>query len=394
MFNRYYKKFRSAVMISIIVHVIVSLLLYKHIIKKQQQYTAKIANNKNSINTFIHNSNPKKEKNNNIKDQSNRFKITEAQPPLAGPTAPNTPKKKSQDQSNRFKITEAQPPLAGPTAPNTPKKKSQDQSNRFKITEAQPPLAGPTAPNTPKKKSQDQSNRFKITEAQPPLAGPTAPNTPKKKSQDQSNRFKITEAQPPLAGPTAPNTPKKKSQDQSNRFKITEAQPPLAGPTAPNTPKKKSQNTIEKNILIHDKLNYQSHDSNELNNLLNTLINKKKSIENNKKSKLDLTTKKNDNENNISNEMIKSNEINIYKRMISESIQQKFYNFSYYVGKQCNLRIKLAPDGTLLSVTAISGDYDLCQAAIIAAKLAKIPKPPNSDIYEIFKNTILNFSPQ
>ncbi|WP_420022172.1 cell envelope integrity protein TolA [Candidatus Blochmanniella camponoti] len=168
----------------------------------------------------------------------------------------------------------------------------------------------------------------------------------------------------------------------------------MAGPTLPNTPKKKNQNIVEKNILIHDKLNYQSHESNELSNLLNTLINKKKSIENNKEFKLNLTTKKNDNENNISNEIIKNNEINIYKRMISESIQKKFYNFSHYVGKQCNLRIKLAPDGTLLSVTAISGDYDLCQAAIIAAKLAKIPKPPNSDIYEIFKNTILNFSPQ
>nr|WP_320411718.1 cell envelope integrity protein TolA [Blochmannia endosymbiont of Camponotus modoc] len=197
-----------------------------------------------------------------------------------------------------------------------------------------------------------------------------------------------------MAGPTLPNTPKKKNQDQSNRFKITETQPPLSGPTLPNTPKKKNQNTVEKNILIHDTLNYQSHDSNELSNLLNTLINKKKSIENNKEFQLNLTTKKNDNENNISNEIIKNNEINIYKRMIIESIQQKFYNFSHYVGKQCNLRIKLAPDGTLLSVTAISGDYDLCQAAIIAAKLAKIPKPPNSDVYEIFKNTILNFSPQ
>ncbi|WP_320411917.1 cell envelope integrity protein TolA [Blochmannia endosymbiont of Camponotus sp.] len=235
-------------MISIIVHVIVSLLLYKHIMTKQQRYATKIDNNKNSINTFIQNSNPKTEKNNN--------------------------------------------------------------------------------------------------------------------------------------------------QNQSNRFKITETQPPLAGPTLSNTPKKNNQNTVEKNVLIYDKLNYQSHDSNELNNLLNTLINKKKSMENNKELTLNLTTKKNDNKNNISNEIIKNNEINIYKRMISESIQQKFYNFSHYVGKQCNLRIKLAPDGTLLSVTAISGDYDLCQAAVIAAKLAKIPKPPNSDIYEIFKNTILNFSPQ
>ncbi|URJ27549.1 hypothetical protein M9394_03315 [Candidatus Blochmanniella camponoti] len=135
---------------------IVSLLLYKHIIKKQQQYATKIANNKNSINTFIHNSNQKIEKNNNIQDQSNRFKLTEPQPPLAGSTLPNTPKKKNQDQSHRFKLTETQPQLAGSTLPNTPKQKNQDQSNRFKLTETQPPLAGSKLPNTPKKKNQDQ----------------------------------------------------------------------------------------------------------------------------------------------------------------------------------------------------------------------------------------------
>ncbi|URJ28947.1 cell envelope integrity protein TolA [Blochmannia endosymbiont of Camponotus sp. C-046] len=239
-------------MISIIVHVIVSLLLYKHIIKKQQQYINKITDNKHSINAFIQNSNPKKENNNNIQDQTDRFKITETQRPLAGTTLSNPPAKK------------------------------------------------------------------------------------------------------------------------------------------------KNQNTIEKKLLIHDELNYHpSHESNELDNLLNALINQEKSTKkNNKTSTLNITTKKNNNENNISHEIIKNNEINTYKCMISESIQKKFYNSSHYTGKQCNLHIQLAPDGTLLSVTAISGDYELCQAAIIAAKLAKIPKPPNLGIYEIFKNTILNFSPQ
>ncbi|WP_284309769.1 hypothetical protein [Candidatus Blochmanniella camponoti] len=38
--------------------------------------------------------------------------------------------------------------------PNTPNKKNQDQSNRFNLTETQPPLAGTTLPNTPKKKNQ------------------------------------------------------------------------------------------------------------------------------------------------------------------------------------------------------------------------------------------------
>ncbi|URJ30294.1 cell envelope integrity protein TolA [Blochmannia endosymbiont of Camponotus sp.] len=189
---------------------------------------------------------------------------------------------------------------------------------------------------------------------------------------------------------------KKKNQDQSNLFKITETQRPLEGRTINNIPeKKKNQHTTStKNTLVHNEPNNILHDSNVLNNLLNTLINKQNSVKNNEKIKLNFIIKKNNNHGDITSNIIKNNEINTYKRMISESIQKKFYNASNYAGKKCDLRIKLAPDGTLLSITAISGDISLCQAATIAAKSAKIPKPPNTDVYEVFKNIILNFSPQ
>ncbi|URJ31484.1 cell envelope integrity protein TolA [Blochmannia endosymbiont of Camponotus sp.] len=219
----------------------------------------------------------------------------------------------------------------------------------------------------------------------------------KKKNQDQSNRLKITETQRPLEGRTINNiTEKKKNQDQSNLFKITETQRPLEGRTINNIPeKKKNQHTTStKNTLVHNEPNNILHDSNVLNNLLNTLINKQNSVKNNEKIKLNFIIKKNNNHGDITSNIIKNNEINTYKRMISESIQKKFYNASNYAGKKCDLRIKLAPDGTLLSITAISGDISLCQAATIATKSAKIPKPPNTDVYEVFKNIILNFSPQ
>ena len=35
----------------------------------------------------------------------------------------------------------------------------------------------------------------------------------------------------------------------------------------------------------------------------------------------------------------------------------------------------------------------LCQAALAAAKLAKIPKPPSQAVYEVFKNAPLDFKP-
>ncbi|WP_331828232.1 hypothetical protein [Candidatus Blochmannia sp. SNP] len=65
-------------MISIIIHVIMCLLLNKHIITKKKQYVTNTTDNKSSINTFIQTPNTEIEKKKN-QDQSNRFKITETQ---------------------------------------------------------------------------------------------------------------------------------------------------------------------------------------------------------------------------------------------------------------------------------------------------------------------------
>jgi len=45
-------------------------------------------------------------------------------------------------------------------------------------------------------------------------------------------------------------------------------------------------------------------------------------------------------------------------------------------------------------VKSEGGDPALCQAAIAAAKQARIPKPPSSDVYEAFKNAPIDFKPQ
>lgn len=252
LFNRYYKKFMSAMIVSVMVHVIICLLIYKHIITKKQQHTVNFANHEHAINTFIQNVDPKIKKNCVQSQTEDRFKIADTQRPLGKQTVISNASKKKQHQ-----------------------------------------------------------------------------------------------------------------------------------------------NVVEKNIPIYNELHYISHDDNTLTNVLNTLINKQNSIENNKYFKSNFTIKKNNDYNHgISNNVIENNDVNVYKHLLAEAIQKKFYNASHYVGKQCNLNIELAPDGTLLSVSAISGDIALCQAAIIAAKLAQIPIPPNADIYKIFKNTTLNFSPQ
>ncbi|MNO10040.1 cell envelope integrity inner membrane protein TolA [compost metagenome] len=64
------------------------------------------------------------------------------------------------------------------------------------------------------------------------------------------------------------------------------------------------------------------------------------------------------------------------------------------MGKTCDLRIKLRPDGFMYEVEAVGGDPALCQAAVAAAKQARIPKPPSDAVYQQFKSSILEFKPQ
>lgn len=87
-------------------------------------------------------------------------------------------------------------------------------------------------------------------------------------------------------------------------------------------------------------------------------------------------------------------EINGYLGQITAAIQSKFYDADLYKGRTCDLRIKLAPDGLLIDVKAEGGDPALCQAALAAAKQARIPKPPSQAVYEAFKNAPLTFKPQ
>ncbi|MNH19790.1 cell envelope integrity inner membrane protein TolA [compost metagenome] len=54
----------------------------------------------------------------------------------------------------------------------------------------------------------------------------------------------------------------------------------------------------------------------------------------------------------------------------------------------------MAPDGLLIDVKSEGGDPALCQAAIAAAKQARIPKPPSQAVYEVFKNAPLTFRPE
>ncbi|MFC6362171.1 cell envelope integrity protein TolA, partial [Tatumella punctata] len=85
--------------------------------------------------------------------------------------------------------------------------------------------------------------------------------------------------------------------------------------------------------------------------------------------------------------------IESYIGQVQGAIQSKFYDSDNYTGQTCNVRIKLMPDGTLISAVSAGGDTALCQAAITAAKLARIPKPPSQDVWQAVKDATLVFKP-
>ena len=86
--------------------------------------------------------------------------------------------------------------------------------------------------------------------------------------------------------------------------------------------------------------------------------------------------------------------MNGYIAQVRLAIQAKFYNADLYRGKTCTLEINITDKGTLISVNAVGGDDGLCQAALAAAKQARIPAPPSKSVWQQFKNTKLDFKPE
>ena len=80
-------------------------------------------------------------------------------------------------------------------------------------------------------------------------------------------------------------------------------------------------------------------------------------------------------------------DVDSYAGKVKAAIQSKFYDSDTFRGRTCELQLKLAPDGLLVSITpknSPANDAALCDAAIRAAKLATMPKPPSREVYDTF----------
>lgn len=85
-------------------------------------------------------------------------------------------------------------------------------------------------------------------------------------------------------------------------------------------------------------------------------------------------------------------DISQYGGQLKAAIENKL-DASKYKDKYCTLRLDMARDGTLNSVKAEGGDPFLCAAALNAVKIARLPKPPSDEVWQIFKNAPLDFKP-
>lgn len=80
-----------------------------------------------------------------------------------------------------------------------------------------------------------------------------------------------------------------------------------------------------------------------------------------------------------------SEDIRLYAHQIKSAIEKQFGDASKYSGKECTLRMHMAPNGLLLEVKRESGDLDLCREAMNAIKNADIPAPLRRKYIKYFK---------
>lgn len=86
-------------------------------------------------------------------------------------------------------------------------------------------------------------------------------------------------------------------------------------------------------------------------------------------------------------------ETDAYQGLIVATIQRYWLVDQTMFGKECQLKVQLAPDGLVVSVGGGQGDSAVCRASIAAInKIEKFPAPPKG-IYESAKNLSLTLQP-
>ncbi|WP_105200493.1 MULTISPECIES: cell envelope integrity protein TolA [unclassified Pseudoalteromonas] len=88
-------------------------------------------------------------------------------------------------------------------------------------------------------------------------------------------------------------------------------------------------------------------------------------------------------------------EVDKYRALIGQRIQQNLLLDDSFRGKECRLNIKLAFNGLVTSVNSLGGDRQVCEAAVRAVRRADtLPVSKDRDVFEELKNINLTVKPE
>lgn len=86
-------------------------------------------------------------------------------------------------------------------------------------------------------------------------------------------------------------------------------------------------------------------------------------------------------------------DISGYAGKLRDALEAKIIKKPEFSGRSCTARLKLTRNALLQSVTAEGGDSALCEALITAAKSTTFPPFPSDQMYEAFKNAVIDYKP-
>lgn len=91
-------------------------------------------------------------------------------------------------------------------------------------------------------------------------------------------------------------------------------------------------------------------------------------------------------------QLASTQQCNHYASQIKSAIQANLIKEPGYQGKSCEIALQLAADGTIVRAEARQGDRLVCAAALRAVGITeRVPKPPDSALYERFKAMVISF---
>ncbi|MGE5877625.1 cell envelope integrity protein TolA [Klebsiella variicola] len=89
-----------------------------------------------------------------------------------------------------------------------------------------------------------------------------------------------------------------------------------------------------------------------------------------------------------------SADISGYVSQVRSTLAIHLTNWKTFAGKQCNIRVQVASDGTLQRHDVESGDAEFCDSIQqTLTSMGKFPRPPSEAIRNLMSSITLNFKP-